>query len=268
MPNYTPAEIATLVSQIDGLEAWRDLDPQGFADYVSTLQVEMNIMLTATAAALEAEYLAGLTGAVSEEATSKARDLANKEAKRITGQVTEAELNKIGDKIATALEEGKRPSDISRELTEIRGLDKNRARNYEKYKNFLEENGDPNIEAKLERRFQKLLRDRRETIARTEGRDATSTAREIEAQERGATFKVWQTVGDSRVSDMDQAAESQGPIDMDKAFANGATRPPSHPNCRCTVSYFKDKRLRAGAQERADARAAETAAAKDEAANG
>lgn len=268
MPNYTPEEIALLVSQIDGLEDWRDLDPEGFAEYVSVLRGEMNIMLTATAAALEAEYLAALTGKVSEAATAKARDLANKEAKRITGQVTTAELNKIGEKIARALEEGKRPFDIGKELTEIAGLDSNRAAQYEKYRDYLEEIDDPNIESKLERRYKKLLRERRETIAQTEGRDATETAREIEAEERGATFKVWQTVGDARVSDEDQAAEAQGAIDIKDSFTNGAKKPPSHPNCRCTVSYFTDPRLRKGVDERGKARAEETAAAKEEAANG
>ena len=113
---------------------------------------------------------------------------------------------------------------------------------------------------KVERMRAKLLRERRETIAITEQRMATEAGKEALAKERGAKFKLWITAGDERVSDIDVANEAQGWIPVDEAFSSGDDVPPSHPNCRCTVTY---RRFTPSAQDerRAEESSAETQAA-------
>ena len=95
-------------------------------------------------------------------------------------------------------------------------------------------------------------------------RKATSEVKAAEARERGDKFKVWQTVGDDRVSDECQACEAQGPIPIDESFTSGASEPPNHPNCRCTVNYYSNPALTDIYKRDAEARAARTAAAKSD----
>lgn len=215
----------------------------------------------------DAEY-AALLGVLQQAPPAAVLDAirarAESNAKDLITNVTQAELSKIAGQIATATAEGRGPRDVARALEAVKGLDSNRAATYEKYVADLELSGlsDADIARRADAMYNKLLKDRKETIARTEMRKATSEVQDIEAKERGAQFKVWQTSGDDRVSDECEGCESDGPIPIDDNFSSGLPHPPNHPNCRCTVSYLTNPALLPEWQARADRRAVETAAAK------
>ena len=152
--------------------------------------------------------------------------------------MTETQITSIGESIAQGLIDGKGPRDIARTLDQVVGLDSNRVKSYQKYVEYLEglDISDAELEARADAYYNKLLNDRKETIARTEAREATAEARQIEAETSGKKYKAWITVGDDRVSDIDQSAEAQGWIPIDQQFSNGVHRPPSQPNGRGTLA--------------------------------
>lgn len=79
------------------------------------------------------------------------------------------------------------------------------------------------------------IRDRAETIARTEMRDAVSQGTLYQHTRLGATTKSWGTRGDDRVSEVCNENASAGWIEMDASFPSGHDAPTSHPNCRCVL---------------------------------
>jgi septal ring factor EnvC (AmiA/AmiB activator) len=215
--------------------------------------------------ALVAQYLAAITGPVSQVALDRARALAANAADSLIRDLTTAQLNSMGETIATALAQGKRPIDIAQKLTEVQGLDRNRAAQFEKITRYLEESGlsDADLEKRLEREYQRLLKERRETIANTEGRQATSTAREVEALERGGKYKHWITTPDERLCDQCAGNEAAGVIPIDESFPDGSDRTPAHPNCRCSIAYVTTERGKGIAEEINAANQAETNAARE-----
>lgn len=151
-------------------------------------------------------------------------------------------------------------------MLDVRGLDSVREAKLAKYVEYLESTGiPPDKVGALERRmFNSLLRDRRETIARTETAFATGTARREVAIERGAEYKSSISVGDSRVSEVCRINEAAGPIGIDKPYpGSGTMSVPHHPNCRCVDTYGTGPRMLEGMTERAAARAAATAEAAE-----
>lgn len=209
---------------------------------------------------------AAMTESPASEALEKARDLSNTAARSLSEQLTESQLNSIGETIAQAIEMGKRPLDIAPRLKEVTMLDGPRAKRYMRFVDSLEQSGmsSGTIEKKSERYFQKLLRERRRTIARTEGRTATSYARDANAREREARWKAWITSQDDRVSeDICMANEAAGVIPIDEDFPSGASVPPGHPNCRCTISYITQETALDAARRAADERSERTATAKE-----
>lgn len=244
------------------------------------LMVEAGLAATAADAALvlaalsaldEQALLAALGGSIaggaSPEAVAVARALAERQTRRIFGDLAKSELNKIGKIVADGLAEGLGPLDIGRRLTPVRGLDPARASRLGKLRRMLEasDRTDAEIEAMMESAFNGLLRDRRRAIARTEARFATSAANQKIAESRDQQFKVWITTGDDRVDDACQGNEAQGWIGIKDTFSSGSDTPPDHPLCRCSLAYRTAPPTDA-AKARADAAAAQTAAAKEEAA--
>jgi len=193
------------------------------------------------------------------------RDDARKRAETLATGMSQAQLKAIGKTIADGLEQGLGPKDIARNLDAVKGLDAQRAEQYLKMERYLDDSdlSSEEIERKLEKYFQDLLRERKETIARTEAREATAEAALQKNRDRGARFKVWITAGDDRVSDECQENEAEGPIPIDDEFPGGVDRPPQHPNCRCTCSYITSDEQLERAEARAKDRAAKTAAAKE-----
>ena len=203
-----------------------------------------------------------------EKALAMAADEAREAAGTLAKNLTKTELRTIAETIADGLNEGLDPKAIARRLDEVKGLDSNRAAQFRNKRKELEAAGlsPDKVEKELAKFHDELLRDRKQTIAQTEGRYATEHARRIEAESMGARFKVWITAGDDRVSDECESNESAGPIPINEAFPGGATEAPQHPGCRCTIAYATSDAQVARMQAHADARAERTAAAKEDAA--
>ena len=190
----------------------------------------------------------GLTRATSRVALDRARRLAETAAKSLAQDLTKAELKKIGETIAQAMIDGKRPRDIYNKLQEVKSLDSNRAKTYDNLKKKLEKSGlSPDAQKKLlDKEYQRLLQERRKTIAQTEGRYATSEARAAAADERKDEFKRWITSPDERLCEVCDGNENDGVIPINESFSSGDMHTPAHPNCRCTVAYLsggKDKEI-------------------------
>ncbi len=260
----TRAEVQTWLAAAGLEEAYSQ--PEQVAavlDYLNGVYSRERIALEAK---LYEQIRAGLTGTPSEEALKAARRRAVSQADDLARNLTQTALRQVGDTIADGVAAGLSPIDTARMLDMVKGLDGPRAARYLKYLEYLEQSDmtDDQAEKAAERFYGKLLKERRETIARTEQRHATAAARELEAQERGAKYKIWMTVGDARVSDVCMSCESAGWIPAKHTFPGGFSRPPAHPNCRCTLAYRTfppDSRAR----ERAERRAAATEDARAQA---
>ena len=239
-----------------------------YEETLEAVSADVNALLAQTLEeALLAQYLAQITGPVSKAATDRARALARDAATSLLRDFTKTQLNSMGEAIAAGLEAGKGPREIARMLTDVQGLDPQRAARLEKVREYLEASDLSNdaLEKALERERQKLLRDRRETIARTEAREATSTAREVEALARGAKWKHWITTADERLCDICAGNEADGVIPADESFSDGSMKAPAHPNCRCSVAYVTTERGRGIAEQLNERNKAETATARAEA---
>lgn len=239
-----------------------------YEETLEAVSAEVNALLAQTLEeALLAQYLAQITGPVSKAATDRARALAREAATSLLRDFTKTQLNSMGEAIAAGLEQGKGPREIARMLTDVQGLDPQRAARLEKVREYLEASDLSNdaLEKALERERQKLLRDRRETIARTEARNATSEAREIEALGRGAKWKHWITTADERLCDICAGNEADGVIPVDDTFSGGTRTAPAHPNCRCSVAYVTTDRGKNIAEQLNERNKAETATARAEA---
>jgi len=239
-----------------------------YEETLEAVSAEVNALLAQTLEeALLAQYLAQITGPVSKAATDRARALAREAATSLLRDFTKTQLNSMGEAIAAGLEAGKGPREIARMLTDVQGLDPQRAARLEKVREYLEASDLSNdaLEKALERERQKLLRERRETIARTEARNATSEARRVNALARGAKWKHWAANLDERLCDICAGNEADGVIPVDERFSDGSMNAPAHPNCRCSVSYVTTESGFEFAEEQNRRRQEATAAARAEA---
>lgn len=205
-------------------------------------------------------YLSSVTGTISVEAATIARNLAKVAAESLLRDLTETQLNAMGETIAEAFATGKRPLDIANRLREVTMLDSNRLKTYNKLEEYLKSQGlSPEaLEKALAREKEKLLKARRETIARTEGSKAVSFARDVEATSRGAKYKGWSVENDERLCPVCSGNEADGIIAIDDRFSSGDLTPPAHPNCRCAVFYVTSDAALAIARERQNQRIQET----------
>lgn len=194
------------------------------------------------AMARTSEGAKSLTRPPSPVALARARRLAETASKSLAKDLTKAELKKVGDIIADSLLEGKRPRDIYNRLQDVQSLDSNRAQTLANMEKKLDKAGvDEETKEKLmAKEKQRLLQERRRTIAQTEGRYATSEARRAAADDRGNTHKRWITAADERLCEECDGNENDGIIPIDEAFSSGHMQSPAHPNCRCTVAYVSD----------------------------
>lgn len=248
---WTDEELAAILSQVD----------------IPGDRYDEKDLLLAIGEAIDLEGLTAslFVGTGSEAIREAALAQANRQARQIAGNLAQAELNTIAEKVAQNLAEGKNFEGLFGKLSEISGLDKNRAATLENYKAELERQGVSGAELALavEAEHDRLLRDRRRTIALTEQRFATEAAAILRAKNRGAQFKRWLTVGDDRVSDACQSNEAEGYIQIDKSFGLGSDTPPEHPNCRCSLT-FRTFPPDAAADRRVDQDVEQTATAKAE----
>lgn len=264
VPPLSKSEVASILQAADIAVGRNSDDFNTYFEYITGAFDE-----TAGAMA-EAEYDA-LLGVLQKnpppEVLKAIKARAESNARDLITNMTKAELRKAQGQIAAAVADGKGPREVARKLDAVKGLDNNRAAQYEKYVASLEDMDltAAEIEKRSEAAYKQLLRERKENIAQTEMRMATSGLNEAQAKARGAKFKAWQTSSDSRVSAECAANEAQGPIPIGDTFTSGAKFSPQHPGCRCSVTYFTSGKLIEGVKKRQEERASRTAAARAEA---
>lgn len=231
---YTLAEVRGIM-----LEA--GIDPSD-AGLVQQLLSAIQSAIRGAGEALQNMFAQQIAGSASPELIAAAQAQAERQVKKITGNLAQAELNKIADIIAKNIADGKNPSEAAKLLTDVKGLDKNRAATYRKFVEELEESGlsDEAIKKRSERKFKELLEDRRRSIASQETRIAQGEADRSGALANGDKFKIWISVGDARVDpEICQTNEARGWVDIDHVYTHGDQAQPGHVGCRCTVSYRK-----------------------------
>ena len=254
--DFTPAEIQLIL---------------GGLDFPPGTNYDLDALIQAMGDAIDIDGITDsmvantVKGVATPEALAAATELATRQARKIAADLTKAELSKIAQKVRDNIEAGNAFDKLYGQLSEITGLDKNRAATLAKYKAQLEANGVSGAELvkKTEKMREKLLRDRRKTIAQTEQRMATENGKASLANARGNKFKRWITAQDDLVSDMDESNQAQGWIKIGEAFSSGDDQPPSHPNCRCTVVY-RTAPPGESEQRRVDAAAQRTTTAKEQ----
>ncbi len=167
------------------------------------------------------------------------RRQAGKLITRINGEQRAA----IREQLIARYNRERRPETLVRDLRRSIGLDAPRARALRNFENGLRESGAKNIETKVERYRQQLIRNRAETIARTE-----SVA--IENQGRIQAWTAAIDAGDLPV-DAEQEWVTQGEpcelcekmdgqrVPVGEAFTSPdyglVEQPPLHPRCYCML---------------------------------
>jgi len=96
--------------------------------------------------------------------------------------------------------------------------------------------GIPKLARDIKAQFADMTKYRSQLIARTETANALSTASLDSMKDMGIEGKEWVTAGDSDVSDECLGNEAQGVIPVGDTFSSGASAPPEHPDCRCTLA--------------------------------
>ena len=140
----------------------------------------------ANQAAIAADIAAGAVGDASSAAiwraaadaiTGVALAAARQGAQLVKGMV-ETQIRTIAETIAQGMADGLHPDAIARRLEMVQALDSNRAAQYLKFVDELEQSGrtTAEIERMAETRYQQLLRERREAIAQHETAQAQSDA--------------------------------------------------------------------------------------------
>jgi len=258
----------------DALAIWldaMDLDsvPVDFGPE-DLLWIDTLLLSAAEATALMSDeiynkMIASITGPIDDVALRTARNLADREALSLATNMSKTQLRAMGETIADGLRQGLGPKEIARRLKMVNELDGPRAARLLKYRDSLKNSGysEKQIQALVDRRFKKLLRERRETIAQYEARKATGAARQAAGEREGAQFKVWFTKQDARVSDACQANEAAGVIPFKDNFPGGVPYPPQHVGCRCSVNNITSEAQAKRAQKRADKRTENTEEAKE-----
>lgn len=252
--DFTPAELQLIIASVD-------FPPGTNYDIESLIQAISDAI---DIDGITESMVAGtVSGSATPEVLAAATATAERQSRKIAADLTKAELSKIAKKVRDNIDAGNAFDKLHGLLSEITGLDKGRAATLEKYKAMLQNQGvdGSDLVDKVERMREKLLRDRRKTIAQTEQRMATENGKAALANARGAQFKRWITAQDDLVSDMDEANQAQGWIKIGDSFSSGDDQPPSHPNCRCTVVYRTSPPGEAE-QDRIDAATKRTAEAK------
>lgn len=237
----TRADIEALVAGVDVLADWRKT-PE-YRAWIMSLVQEVNAAAVKieeqTYAQLRVTFGKPLDPVARKAAEEMWRNEARAQAKTFAVNLTGTELQKVGSTIAQGMVDGKGPRDIARRLEMVKGLDDARAKKLLSYADSLTSQGlkPEEIERRVARLHDQLLRDRRETIARTETAHAQEEARRQAALARGATHKTWIVTSDERTCDICPGNGAVGAIPIAQTFPSGDDRPPQHPNCRCALAY-------------------------------
>jgi hypothetical protein len=137
----------------------------------------------------------------------------------------------------------KKPETLVRDLRSIVGLDPRRARALRSFEKELRAKGAKNVASQVERYKQTLLRNRAETIARTESVSIENAARveawdiADDAGDLGENAEMeWVSTGEAcpRCQEMDGQRAAVGE-EFSSTSEGSIAYPPLHPNCYCVV---------------------------------
>lgn len=175
---------------------------------------------------------------------------------RLVREVTESTRQGIQATITRSIRDGIPPAEAARLIRPTIGLTDRQAMTVINYRfSLLEECASPELVAKAAERYAaKLLRQRSETIARTEtikagreGRDETWRQAQAEGLLPETVQRRWVITDDDRLC---PACEPLGGVEvgLDEPWPNGGgDGPPLHPNCRCSSVLAIPRRARAAA---------------------
>lgn len=189
-------------------------------------------------------------------------------AKSKTGElitlIDEATLNGIRETLEYGLKNQLGVEGTARKLREQIGLNKQQVQQVNKLEQELKRlNKSPEeIQKEIDALTKQLIKERAKNIAQTEMRKAVQEGEQQVMLSRGARFKVAQSTGDSKVSDICERNERKGPIPIGDKFPSGHDTPPFHPRCRCSLSFVTSDSQLERAKERAEQRAEKTKQAK------
>jgi hypothetical protein len=205
--------------------------------------------------------LAALQGGTRQQILDAARERAAELVTNVSRQMRD----RMAEIIAQGLDAQLGVDGTARWLRDGMGLDSNRAKRLDKYRQSLIDDGlsDAAVNAKVEKYRKQLINERARTIAQNEMAMAVEDGNFQQAKSDGGTHKSWITVNADTVCSVCAGNQAQGPIPIDEPFQSGHMFPPGHPaKCRCTNSYLKDTGR--GELERAKKRAEERAARLEE----
>ena len=228
-------------------EAWATVAP-GLAARLETTVV--NVTTTSYGAAW-----AAVTSKPYPPPTAAIEHAGRQAARRVTAMTNQSRVA-IRQLVTAAISGRAGNHRLARQLvTSGLGLDTRRAGALARYHNTLQglvSAGKVTPEkaaARVVRRGNRMARSRAMTIARTESREARGYARQKAWDGllkngiiRDAEWeKTWHTFHDEKTSD-ECTALSRQVTTVSGAFSDGYTRPPRHPNCRCSCSIRRRRK--------------------------
>lgn len=241
-----------------------DIEREVLRKQVEVVSDELDLVLTATLARglrTGRRVTAGhVPAALREDAaqavsragvTPRAAQWADREAAKLVRQVTRGVQRTVRQEVAAGLRAGLRPEALAQEIRQVVGLDRRRAATVRNFRRAQEAAGVSAgvIEQRATRMTNRLLRDRAETIARTETFRAVNEGRndlwaelvDENVVEQEEVVRIWITARDERVDNGNPdgvcARVDGDQVGLREDFDNGFHSPPAHPGCRCTLQY-------------------------------
>jgi len=169
---------------------------------------------------------------------------------RLVRDVSTATQKGIANLVRKGLAEGIPPRDLAKLVKPMIGLTNNQASAALNLRKTLLKHGvSKEVTSKTVGRYiEKKLRERAETIARTEtirASNAGTQAAWSEARERGLIRvggepREWIAAYSERTCPICQALDGET-VPFDAVFSNGSMYPPAHPRCRCAVGLVYEK---------------------------
>ena len=169
-------------------------------------------------------------------------------------QVTNSTKSAVQQIITTALQQGGHPYETAREIRQLIGLTDNQMKSVANYQEKLLAEGtrsDKAVDARVDSYVNGKIRDRAETIARTETITAACQGQQLHwnqmVQEglidKGEMEKVWIATPDDRTCE--ECAGMDGEVtEIDGVFSSGDCTPTAHTDCRCAIG-LQEKELSA-----------------------
>lgn len=174
----------------------------------------------------------------------------NQSATLVTA-VTDSMRNDIRFVVSQGLTENLTVKQISKELSQIIGLNERQANSYRKFVNNLDEQvragklSIAQMKKMTERQYKKMIKYRSQMIARQEILMAENHGRYLgftQAVEQGwahpKSMKRWSTSTDERTCEICMPMNGKS-VQWDQSYPNGVFNPPAHIMCRCSISLLE-----------------------------